>query len=631
MRHLKFRQSAAALLLLSGCATGNFFTAAPGSKANTEPAVSGGSRSSSFTSSWSGITQAGQNAQDTGGSAERRLQEVLTSGERSQASGDRRAARTAFEQALRLAPGDPYANYQLAKMDDDDGRFADAELHYFTLMRQTPNDPDILSSLGWSYYLQGRYDDSNRVLREALRYDPSHQTALYNLGWLYGTRGDYDGALAIFRSAGSEADAQKALALLRQNTGTPPVVTEQVANAPVRSAAPITGSMTGSGPSSTPDLRVGPASAEPEYATPQARKVVEDYKRLKAENDQRQQDKRARLAQKNFSAPSPWNSNRQSGTAGQRDSGQAIRVAGQMDSLPNDVAADNGRINGRFPAGNAAFPGAAPTQANRPRVADPAGSGFVGNATTSAGLAPVVSPGTQPIPGTQVLYEQPGSAVSRSPVITPKGESPMSRGNNSPSWNSLPPDDAYRGDSNGGSGSPPANRIGDWPRSGTGNLGSTSQSIRNNAPAGFSDQRLAAPPQRISTLDAQTTAAELGLSAGSSGLGFPASEWPASASGLTGTGGGPVPVGAQVPPSNLNLPAQTPQAGGPTQGIELASPALSGPSSKLPPWPNRPLSGGAVPQAVVPSAQGIVYGSTGDSGSPNLNVGSSTVPPVRQQ
>ena len=153
------------------------------------------------------------------GDSERRIQDLLATGERCQSAGDRRAARIAFEQALRLAPGDASVNYQLAIMDDEEGRFADAERHYFTVMKQTPNDPNVLSSLGWSYLLQGRYDDSDRILREALRYDPNNKFALNNLGMLYGTRGDYDGALTIFRMAGSEADAQQALALLKQNAG----------------------------------------------------------------------------------------------------------------------------------------------------------------------------------------------------------------------------------------------------------------------------------------------------------------------------------------------------------------------------------------------------------------------------
>src|SRR5579872_4027453 len=230
MPYLKFRLSAFALLALTGCAAPGFLATSSGSKATAESAAGSGPRASAFTSSWSGAQQDNRAPQDSGAAAaaaesgERRIRDLQVAGDRSQKAGDRRAARIAFEQVLRLAPGDAYANYQLAKMDDDDHRFADAERHYFTVMKQSPNDPNILSSLGWSYFLQGRYDDSDRILREALRYDPNHKFALNNLGMLYGTRGDYDGALTIFRMAGSESEAQKALALLKQNAGAVPVV-----------------------------------------------------------------------------------------------------------------------------------------------------------------------------------------------------------------------------------------------------------------------------------------------------------------------------------------------------------------------------------------------------------------------
>ncbi|MSR59866.1 MAG: tetratricopeptide repeat protein [Planctomycetaceae bacterium] len=124
------------------------------------------------------------------------------------------AARTAYERVLKLDPEHWLANYQLAVLADDEGRFDEAERHYRILLKQTPRKADLLASLGWSYLLQRRYDESERALRGALTTDPQHRTALYNLGWLYGTLGDYDQALEIIRKAGSEQDAQRAIAEL---------------------------------------------------------------------------------------------------------------------------------------------------------------------------------------------------------------------------------------------------------------------------------------------------------------------------------------------------------------------------------------------------------------------------------
>ena len=689
MPYFEIRLPAAALLLLSGCALPSLFTASANNKPIQEPAASSGPSGSKFTNSWSGSQNAKPPPQDiaatagtAAGDSERRIQDLLATGERCQSAGDRRAARIAFEQALRLAPGDASVNYQLAIMDDEEGHFADAERHYFAVMKQTPNDPNVLSSLGWSYLLQGRYDDSDRILREALRYDPDNKFALNNLGMLYGTRGDYDGALAIFRMAGSEADAQQALALLKQNAGTIPVAGTQYSASSAIPTGPelqdtvasVPGNGIGGSSSNAvgnlADARRSTGLIEPDTSNPQGRKFAEDYKRLMAENDKKQQEKRAKLAQKNMSAPSPWSNRQNAANAGQPDSGRTIPVQGlvQQNSGPANLpafrrnSADPAQIRGGYPANDAAFPGAAPSQANRPRQAGPAELEQTGNVPAAAAALPAFNPGTQPIRGTQAIYEQPAGVRSqaqpRSPVITPAGELPASRGNNAPTWNSLPPDDSNRGNSNGGNVASPAGRLTDWPQNNAGNLGSTDAS-RNGAGQPAAGQLNAPQPRGTSSRqEAQTTAAQLGLSAGSGGLGFPASDWPNSSngqpaspgSGMNPPGGLNSPGGSQIPPSSQNSlggqngynaqpTGQQPIINGQSQGFGPSSQPSNGqpsngqpsngPASSLPPWPGRPLSGGTVPPSVVPSGQAMVYGATGDSGMPNFYSGRPSLPPVR--
>lgn len=144
----------------------------------------------------------------------RQIAEALAAGVRYEQQGDTAAAQTAYERVLKLDPQHAFAHYQLAIAADNTGRFDEADRHYQVLLSQTPHDPNLLASVGWSYLLRGQNAESERVLREALEIDPQHPTALYNLGWLYGTQGKYDEAQAILRSAGSEADAQKTLAEL---------------------------------------------------------------------------------------------------------------------------------------------------------------------------------------------------------------------------------------------------------------------------------------------------------------------------------------------------------------------------------------------------------------------------------
>jgi Flp pilus assembly protein TadD len=262
MRSFAYWLTAVVLLLVSGCASSMFSRAGardnpdpdpqrPGeAKVSDSPGLAGTARIADRTASDSHT--ASHNASTT----EKRTAELLDSAGRSQRAGRLDVARSAYEQVVRLDPQNRTAHFQLACIADDEARFADAERHYAVLMRQTPNDPDLLASLGWSYLLQGKYDACERTLRDALYYAPSHQTALYNLGWLYGTRGDCNQALAIFRSAGSEADAQKALAELQRSARKTPSPAVNVAARGDASSPPAIG-----GPPVIPAAYSSPASS----------------------------------------------------------------------------------------------------------------------------------------------------------------------------------------------------------------------------------------------------------------------------------------------------------------------------------------------------------------------------------
>lgn len=219
MPHSEYRLLAIVLMLTSGCTTPFFAGQSSHGRQNDEtsplastPAepvsVSPMRRSPATDRKPAPDETAAQDA----AAATRRIPELLSAAARARQAGNLDRARVAYEEVLQLDPRNMTAHFQLAVIADDQRRFTDAEQHYFALLQQSPQNPDILASLGWSYLLQERYDDCERTLRESLRYAPNHQLTRYNLGWLYGNRGDYDQALAIFRSAGTESEAQRALA-----------------------------------------------------------------------------------------------------------------------------------------------------------------------------------------------------------------------------------------------------------------------------------------------------------------------------------------------------------------------------------------------------------------------------------
>ena len=124
------------------------------------------------------------------------------------------AAKAHYRRVLELQPDHSEAHHRLAIIADKQQDFGAAEHHYLSALRSNSGNADLLSDLGYSYFLQRRHRESQSALEQALRINPSHSRALNNLGLLYGTNGNYDGALAVFRRVGSEADAQNKIAKL---------------------------------------------------------------------------------------------------------------------------------------------------------------------------------------------------------------------------------------------------------------------------------------------------------------------------------------------------------------------------------------------------------------------------------
>jgi thioredoxin-like negative regulator of GroEL len=390
----------------------------------------------------------------------------LAAATRFENAGDSRAARTAYERVLELEPAHSLANYQLAVLADDEGRFDEAEAHYRILLSKTPKNPDLLASLGWSYFLQGRYDESERTLREALAVDAQHPTALYNLGWLYGTLGDYDQALAIFRTAGTEKDAARAMAELFPR-GRPASAPETPSGAPRNPFKPP-----------TDNLASGKAPERPGLAD--------------------------RMASGPISAPAPWlkPSDRPIATGAApraRLSGQAVQTAaaqnaGRFDEVFSELDSHSGSTSGsssRPPAEDQVKSLAPPPEfLDAPRAAPGAIETAAYDQNTGEprrGPGPVITPRKSPAPGALAMPETEDAASSASP-------------------GSLPETTAAPGATDVAVGRDPGSRsLPDWP-------------YRSGASGAGADRPRAGLPARPST---RAAAAQLGLSIGPGGLLFP--------------------------------------------------------------------------------------------------------------
>ncbi len=119
-------------------------------------------------------------------------------------------ARRLYQQILDEQPNHPEAHHRLGILADRDGQYATAEKHYLRALRGRPTDADLLSDVGYSYFLQGRPMESERFLREALQVDPGHKHARDNLAVLF----DRSKAESVLRTVQSQREADQTLAAL---------------------------------------------------------------------------------------------------------------------------------------------------------------------------------------------------------------------------------------------------------------------------------------------------------------------------------------------------------------------------------------------------------------------------------
>jgi thioredoxin-like negative regulator of GroEL len=496
---------------------------------------------------------------------ERQLRDLLAAGSRSRREGLLAAARTSYEQVLRVDPENSEAHYWLAVIADDQGRFADAERHYSLLLNKDPRDANVLASLGWSQLLQRRFDDSERTLRTALAYAPTHQTALYNLGWLYGTRGDYEQALAIFRSAGSEADAQRALAELRQNAERSDLIAATGSQAANGGNLPAIDSRAGS----AADLPTGRSSAgrvaeqPPQIAATAGSQDISIARQTAVA--------RGGIDSPRLSAPAPWN-------------------AGAFTEIDR-------------------YASSSPSQANRPREAEPQSLGTVAasGARPPGGMEPTNYEQTAQSPGNQAPGNQsPGNSLR--PVIRP-GTSNTATGNRAGNFDRNPvlPTGALAAVISSSSNGASTRSAGIPDKTGT---------AADGRPGSLSSP--SATPQGTNLYEAQTMAAQLGLAAGVGGPGFVYAERVPRAAPEETTSLRPVtpePALSGTNPQISPLPAatdrQTSALRPPLPLNSRASEAGGQRAAPLPPWPGRNSLPPPVPTDVLPSAETPVQGPAG--------------------
>ncbi len=92
------------------------------------------------------------------------------------------AKASALRSTAEREPGNAQARAQLGNLYFDAERYADAITWYSEALKLAPNDPDVSTDLGVSYYYTNQPDRALQQFDQSLKADPKHVKTLLNIG-----------------------------------------------------------------------------------------------------------------------------------------------------------------------------------------------------------------------------------------------------------------------------------------------------------------------------------------------------------------------------------------------------------------------------------------------------------------
>ncbi|WP_051216286.1 tetratricopeptide repeat protein [Ferrimonas futtsuensis] len=95
----------------------------------------------------------------------------------------------------------------LGILKDLSGDYADAREYYRLVLNRAPSAANVLTNLGYSYYLDGNLRQAEIHLRQAVQKQPDFKRAWNNLGLVYARMKHYKRALVALKQVMPEADA----------------------------------------------------------------------------------------------------------------------------------------------------------------------------------------------------------------------------------------------------------------------------------------------------------------------------------------------------------------------------------------------------------------------------------------
>jgi Flp pilus assembly protein TadD len=136
----------------------------------------------------------------------------------SERKGEDQQAEHIYGLLLETAPQDARIHHRIGVMAIQKGDFARAEEHLHKAESLAPPTAELLSDIGYCYYLQQKLPEAEEALNRALKVDPVCAAAVNNLALVLGREGRFNESFDLFRRNNSEAEACANLAyVLAQN------------------------------------------------------------------------------------------------------------------------------------------------------------------------------------------------------------------------------------------------------------------------------------------------------------------------------------------------------------------------------------------------------------------------------
>ena len=133
--------------------------------------------------------------------------------------GEPSEARRQYQRYIDKNPSHPLPHHRLGVMAAREAKYDQAEAHFQNALRLAPPTAELLSDVGYLFYLQDRLGEAENMLRQATQMEPANHTANNNLAKVLAARGNFDQSLQHFRRVNDEAQARANLAYMHSHRG----------------------------------------------------------------------------------------------------------------------------------------------------------------------------------------------------------------------------------------------------------------------------------------------------------------------------------------------------------------------------------------------------------------------------